>query len=68
MPDIKNVHVSINETESGVVFLHKVLDGAVDRSYGINVALLAGLPEEVIDEAKNYYQLMKVQVKLKRNT
>ena len=52
MPDIKNVHVSINETESGVVFLHKVLDGAVDRSYGINVALLAGLPEEVIDEAK----------------
>ena len=52
MPDIKNVHVSINETESGVVFLHKVLDGAVDKSYGINVAKLAGLPEEVIDEAK----------------
>lgn len=51
MPDIKNVHVSINETESGVVFLHKVLDGAVDKSYGINVAKLAGLPDEVIEGA-----------------
>lgn len=49
---IKNVHVSIDETDGKVVFLHKVLDGAVDRSYGVNVAELAGLPEEVIEEAR----------------
>lgn len=48
---IKNVHVSIDESEDTVVFLHKVMEGAVDRSYGINVAKLANLPKEVIDEA-----------------
>ena len=48
---IKNVHVSIDESEDTVVFLHKVMEGAVDRSYGINVAKLANLPKEVIEEA-----------------
>ena len=51
IPSIKNVHVSINETDGKVVFLHKVMDGAVDKSYGINVAKLAGLPDEVIEGA-----------------
>ena len=50
-PSIKNVHVSINETDGKVVFLHKVMDGALDKSYGINVAKLAGLPDEVIEGA-----------------
>ena len=50
-PSIKNVHVSINETDGKVIFLHKVMDGAVDKSYGINVAKLAGLPDEVIEGA-----------------
>ena len=50
---IKNVHVTIKESDGEVSFLHKVKDGAVDRSYGINVAKLANLPEEVIDEANN---------------
>ncbi len=50
-PSIKNVHVSINETDGKIVFLHKVMDGAVDKSYGINVAKLAGLPDEVIEGA-----------------
>lgn len=49
---IKNVHVSIKESDGEVLFLHKVKDGAVDRSYGINVAKLAMLPDEVIDEAE----------------
>ncbi len=48
---IKNVHVSIDEREDDILFLHKVMDGAVDRSYGINVAKLANLPKEVIEEA-----------------
>ncbi len=50
-PGIKNVHVSISEHDGDVVFLHKVEEGPVDRSYGINVARLANLPNEVIDEA-----------------
>lgn len=48
---LKNVHVEAKETESGVVFLHKVLDGPTDKSYGINVAKLAGLPKSLTERA-----------------
>lgn len=48
---IHNVHVSIDETNGDITFLHKVMDGAVDKSYGINVAKLANLPHEVIKKA-----------------
>lgn len=50
---LKNKHVSATETEDGesLIFLHKVKDGSVDKSYGINVAKLAGLPNEVIVRA-----------------
>lgn len=49
---VKNYHVSVKETGGGVVFLRKVEPGAADRSYGIEVAKLAGLPLEVIDRAR----------------
>ena len=49
---VKNYHVSVKETAGGVVFLKKVEPGAADRSYGIEVAKLAGLPNEVIDRAR----------------
>ena len=49
--NIKNVHVSALEENGNITFLHKVKDGSVDKSYGINVATLAGLPKEVIDRA-----------------
>lgn len=48
---IKNVHVSIYEENGNVKFLHKVKDGSVDKSYGIHVAKLADLPDEVIERA-----------------
>lgn len=48
---LKNVHVSAKEEKGGVVFLHKVLDGATDKSYGINVAQLANLPKPLINRA-----------------
>ena len=48
---LKNKHVSATEKDDEVIFLHKVLDGSVDKSYGINVAKLAGLPSEVITRA-----------------
>lgn len=49
---LKNVHVEAKETERGVAFLHKVLDGPTDKSYGINVASLAGLPKSLIARSK----------------
>src|SRR3989475_4859476 len=45
---VKNYHVSVKETGGGIVFLRKVEPGAADRSYGIEVAKLAGLPDEVV--------------------
>ena len=49
IPNLKNKHVSAVEENGNITFLHKVKDGSVDKSYGINVAKLAGLPDEVID-------------------
>ncbi|HXY48151.1 MAG TPA: DNA mismatch repair protein MutS [Terriglobales bacterium] len=49
---VKNYHVSVKETGGGIVFLRKVEPGAADRSYGIEVAKLAGLPAEVIERAR----------------
>jgi DNA mismatch repair protein MutS len=49
---VKNYHVSVKENAGGIVFLRKVEPGAADRSYGIEVAKLAGLPMEVILRAR----------------
>jgi DNA mismatch repair protein MutS len=49
---VKNYHVSVKETGGGIVFLRQVKAGAADRSYGIEVAHLAGLPHEVIERAR----------------
>ncbi|MFT8930286.1 MAG: DNA mismatch repair protein MutS [Sporolactobacillus sp.] len=48
---LKNVHVGAMEEGGTVVFLHKVLDGQADKSYGIHVAKLAGLPDPLIERA-----------------
>lgn len=50
---LKNKHVAASEEDGKITFLHKVKDGSVDKSYGINVATLAGLPKEVIDRAED---------------
>lgn len=50
---LKNKHVAANEEDGKITFLHKVKDGSVDKSYGINVATLAGLPKEVITRAED---------------
>jgi DNA mismatch repair protein MutS len=49
---VKNYHVSVKETGTGIVFLRRVEPGAADRSYGIEVAKLAGLPDEVVRRAR----------------
>ena len=48
---LKNKHVAAEEKDGKITFLHKVKDGSVDKSYGINVARLANLPKEVTDRA-----------------
>ena len=52
-----NKHVSAEEKDGEITFLHKVKDGSVDKSYGINVAKLANLPKEVTDRAS---EILKV--------
>lgn len=56
---IKNVHVEAYEKDGNVTFLHKVKDGAVDKSYGIHVAKLAGMPKALLERASEilkYYE------------
>ena len=58
---IKNIHVDAIEKDGKVTFLHKVKEGAVDKSYGIHVAKLAGLPNDVLNRAQevlNHYEKM----------
>ena len=50
---VKNLNVAVREWAEEVVFLHKIVDGGTDRSYGTHVARLAGVPHEVIDRAKS---------------
>lgn len=52
LPRLRNVHVVVQEWGAGVVFLHRIAEGAADRSYGIHVAQRAGLPPEVIERAE----------------
>ncbi|MCH4400606.1 DNA mismatch repair protein MutS [Staphylococcus haemolyticus] len=52
LPSLKNVHVAADEYQGELIFLHKVKGGAVDDSYGIQVAKLANLPDEVINRAQ----------------
>lgn len=49
---LKNKHVSAEEKDGKITFLHKVKDGSIDKSYGINVAKLANLPEEITKRAE----------------
>ena len=51
LPNLKNVHVSAIEEDGNITFLHKVMDGSVDKSYGIHVAKLAKLPDSLIQRA-----------------
>ena len=50
-PGVRNYNVAVTESDGRVVFLHKIIPGGADRSYGIHVAQLAGLPKPVIQRA-----------------
>ncbi|MBI3738061.1 MAG: DNA mismatch repair protein MutS [Chloroflexi bacterium] len=51
LPGVRNYNVAVTEADSKVVFLHKIVPGGADKSYGIHVAQLAGLPSPVIQRA-----------------
>ena len=51
LPGVRNYNVAVSEADSNVVFLHKIIAGGADKSYGIHVAQLAGLPRSVVSRA-----------------
>jgi DNA mismatch repair protein MutS len=56
-----NVHLDATEHGDGIVFLHAVKDGPADRSYGLQVAQLAGVPVSVIGEARRYLEALEAE-------
>jgi DNA mismatch repair protein MutS len=61
LPRVCNLRVGVKETASGIVFLHNIEPGAASKSYGIEVARLAGLPAAVIERAKHVLRLHEKQ-------
>ncbi|SDH11644.1 DNA mismatch repair protein MutS [Fervidobacterium changbaicum] len=57
-PGIKNLTIQVKETADGVIFLHKVVEGVADRSYGIEVAAIAGLPQSIVERAKEILDII----------
>ncbi len=61
LPRARNYNVSVSEEGEQIVFLHKVVGGGADRSYGVHVAQLAGLPRPVVDRARELLQHLEQQ-------
>ncbi len=59
LAEIANATVDVKEWQEEIVFLHKVKAGAADRSYGIQVAKLAGLPRPVVERAREVLDLLE---------
>ncbi|MBI3169281.1 MAG: DNA mismatch repair protein MutS [Chloroflexi bacterium] len=62
LPGVRNYNVAVSEADGNVVFLHKIISGGADKSYGIHVAQLAGLPSPVIGRAN------EIMMELERST
>lgn len=61
LPRVKNYNVAVREQGDQVIFLRKIVPGGTDRSYGIHVAQLAGLPPELIERAKEILKVLEKQ-------
>jgi DNA mismatch repair protein MutS len=61
LPGLRNLNVSVREWEDRVVFLHQIVAGAADKSYGIHVAQLAGVPREVNERAEQILVLLEAK-------
>ena len=51
LPGLTNLNVDVSEENGEIVFLHKIVEGSASKSYGIQVAKLAGVPKELLDNA-----------------
>lgn len=61
LPHLKNIHVGATEENGQLIFLHKILPGPADQSYGIHVAKLAGLPRAVLKEASSMLKRLEAE-------
>lgn len=61
LPGVRNYNVAVKEWDDQVVFLHQIVPGAADKSYGIHVAQLAGVPRAVNDRAREVLQWLEAQ-------
>ena len=61
LPRARNFNVAVTESGDEVVFLHKVIPGGADRSYGVHVAQLAGLPRPVVERARELLRQLEEQ-------
>jgi DNA mismatch repair protein MutS len=61
LSSLRNYNVLVHEGPEGIVFLHKIAAGSTDKSYGIHVAQLAGLPEEVLERAREVLAELEVR-------
>ena len=61
LPHLKNIHVGATEENGQLIFLHKILPGPADQSYGIHVAKLAGLPRTVLREASSMLKRLEAE-------
>lgn len=61
LPGVRNLNVAVREWDEQVVFLHQIIPGAADKSYGIHVARLAGIPREVNDRAREILSQLEQQ-------
>ncbi len=62
--EAENIHLDAIEHDDRIIFLHTVKKGATDRSYGLQVALLAGVPQDLVDQAKQFLQEMEASQRL----
>lgn len=66
-PGVKNYNVAVKEWKDEIIFLHKIVPGGTDDSYGIYVAKLAGIPGEVINRSKKILTQLELKTNLKEN-
>jgi DNA mismatch repair protein MutS len=66
LPQLKNVHVGAVEQNGEVVFLHKLMDGPADKSYGIHVAKIAGMPTELLSRAATILSALEADAPIQK--
>ena len=68
LPRVRNFNIAVTEEKGRVIFLRKIIPGGVDKSYGIHVAQLAGLPKSVINRANEVLDSLETTSSQKRPT